>query len=695
MYSPFAIARIRCCRIVPLPLILTALAAPALAVEAGPPSGLDAAQWQAIKNQIAVESDTERNTANAIATTKHHGHDPGLFRTTVLGGNYDGLPAQANNPGPEFGYSVSMDGDWLAVGAPGTRTSSTTPTQESGAVFLFRREGGQWQLKQRPALGANYGAAPRCGTSVSLRLPHLLLGCPGVGTFADPDDEYGRFIFFRLDPDTGIWGTPNGSIIPSIHSRCGTSVAVSATGSGSGTAVAAIGCPGWNAGQGRVATRVYDSASGTWTSVAPVYLTANDGAHGDGFGQAVAIHRAEALNISVRRLAVGAPTKQHGNAILAGSVYMFEGNNWSEVGNFSHVNPDQFGATLFGSALAINSTQLIVGVPGGFTTACPNAPRCGTVRRYQRISGTWQSQEGGGGVNASGNPPGEQSGMRFGAAVALGHDNWTAVAAPQADGSFFLGGTAANVGMIELRRNGNAVHGVSGTDHQGELRPGSILIGGVAGGRFGTSLAFGNRRLAAGYPRSGSSISGDLVRRGSVWIYEQDRLFVDDFDGPDVVQFRNVNHALVNTTNGTSINWLSGAIVDTDPVAGYDINLYGSAGALSMWWNYSPDGNAGRAPGLGSSNYNVLPAGTVLGPGTPNGNWSRTNGAMADWRAGGAGYLGFRFDCSALPSAPANGVCYGYAHLQTTAPNGYPATLRGWSYNRRGHAITTASLIDP
>ncbi len=152
---------------------------------------------------------------------------------------------------------------------------------------------------------------------------------------------------------------------------------------------------------------------------------------------------------------------------------------------------------------------------------------------------------------------------------------------------------------------------------------------------------------------------------------------------PDVVESGLINHALADSINGTSINWLSGEIVDSDPQSGSDINLY-SSGGLAIWWNYAPSLSAGVAVASNSSNLSVLASGAVVGPASV---FSRTSGGMSDWRNGTTGYLGFRFNCSALPEPPPGNVCYGWMELETTAGGGYPATIVRYAYNRAGNSI--------
>lgn len=167
-----------------------------------------------------------------------------------------------------------------------------------------------------------------------------------------------------------------------------------------------------------------------------------------------------------------------------------------------------------------------------------------------------------------------------------------------------------------------------------------------------------------------------------------DGMFADGFDVEHVYVSGPIGHPVAATIDGTSINWINGAIVDSAPASGYDLNLYLGASAipngLAAWWSSAPAINAGVAASPSSSNYTVLGPGAVVGPGSI---FSRTNGPMSGWIAGTTGYLGFRFDCSALTTPPASGACYGYLHLSTTTGSGFPATILDYGYNLLGNPV--------
>lgn len=447
-----------------------------------------------------------------------------FVRTATLSGDYSGLPAQTAARGPEFGYSVAISGDWLVVGAPGTIVDGNFyGVAEHGAVFVFRREHG-WQLHQRITF-PYYGSAARCGYSVALAPPHLAIGCPGAGSSAAPAGEHGLVVLRRLHAD-GLWQQA-GADLGQTGARCGRAIALNALGSDD-PAVVAFGCPGWSNNTGRVWVDRYVPASGLWSGN-HVAVTASDASSGDRYGESLALYRAMAGAITVQRLAIGAPYKTHGPALAAGSVYVHSGSDWSQTAVLTGPSPQNFALTYFGSDVAMNNTQLVVGARGGLTFKCGNVPRCGTVTRFQRSGANWLLQEGGGAVNAGGNPPGEQPGMEFGDRVAIGADNWVAVAAPRTDGWTQFNGVAEDVGLVELRRADDGGWGVSWNQAQGEVRPGVIGALALAEGHFGHGLNFGGRRLAVGYPGAGTTVPGS-GRRGQVWIYEPDRIFADGFE---------------------------------------------------------------------------------------------------------------------------------------------------------------------
>lgn len=452
-----------------------------------------------------------------------------FIHDATLTGDFSALPDQGGSPGPGFGFSVAMDDDWLAVGAPATTfIGGSFGTADHGAVFLYHRNGSGWQYVQRilhPAWGDS-----QCGFSVALSVPHLVVGCNQADEIANPSTKAGIARWYRLDGSGTSWQIDSGYHGPP-ELECGTSVAISDV-HADGSVVLAIGCPGRLTENGFVVVYSYDAGLESWSG--PAFIFASDGAAGDRFGASLALWRSASGPIS-QRMAIGAPSKAHGSANGAGSAYLFEGASWTEVDSFTHPAPTFYPSASFGNSLAINATQLIIGSPGGISSNCPDPdplsyPRCGFIRRYEPDA-TIPLAGGGSAVNAFGNPPGEQLEMRFGNAVALGPYNWIATAAHFSDGYDANGQLAESTGLVELRRADDGGYSVHHDDQRTALRPDPLGAEDLAGGWFGNSLDFGDLQLAVGYPFAGN-FSG---RHGEVWIYRMlvpDQMFSDRFEQP-------------------------------------------------------------------------------------------------------------------------------------------------------------------
>ena len=146
----------------------------------------------------------------------------------------------------------------------------------------------------------------------------------------------------------------------------------------------------------------------------------------------------------------------------------------------------------------------------------------------------------------------------------------------------------------------------------------------------------------------------------------------------DIVDSGEIDLDIPATFDGLYLNWVTGTSADPN-VNFYDVDVTDPANGLHFYWPNNADGEG--AVGSGST-YDVLASGATVGPGST----FISAGGSADtsnWQSGVDGYLGFRFVC-AVPG----GFCYGYAHLTTTAPQGFPATVVRYWYNSAGDPIT-------
>jgi hypothetical protein len=83
----------------------------------------------------------------------------------------------------DFGTAVSLDDNTLLIGAPESDDTSNTGTGEGAAYIFYRNQGGAeaWQLKRR-MLGSSLGVNSGFGTSVSLKGDFAAVGAPTDNT---------------------------------------------------------------------------------------------------------------------------------------------------------------------------------------------------------------------------------------------------------------------------------------------------------------------------------------------------------------------------------------------------------------------------------------------------------------------------------------------------------------------------------
>jgi hypothetical protein len=139
-----------------------------------------------------------------------------IFRRTAAGWVQDAyVKAPVPHAGDGFGSDVALSGDTLAVAAP-FETGSVAGVGNlamSGAVYVYRRQGGQWQHEARLE-ASNPDAFDSFGSALALSGDTLAAGSFGESSAArgvggDQADDSAPlsgavYVFRRLD-DTGAW----------------------------------------------------------------------------------------------------------------------------------------------------------------------------------------------------------------------------------------------------------------------------------------------------------------------------------------------------------------------------------------------------------------------------------------------------------------------------------------------------------
>lgn len=178
------------------------------------------------------------------------------------------LHADSANAGTGFGGPAVISGDLLVVGA--TRADSNT-----GAAYVFRRDGGSWKQDARltyPGLPSAIRGG-RFGQAVLIDGRTVYVGAPGM------NQNLGAVVGFQRDSATGRWR----SVATLLPFAATPSIQF-------GSALAAvgheiwIGAPGASRFQGRVHRYAYDTA-GTFTAVSSL---ASDSAVQAAFGAVMA-----------------------------------------------------------------------------------------------------------------------------------------------------------------------------------------------------------------------------------------------------------------------------------------------------------------------------------------------------------------------------------------------------------------------
>ena len=297
------------------------------------------------------------------------------------------LKASNTDAGDDFGWSVALSGDTLAVGAPyedsnATGFSPTTPTtadnsaNNSGAVYVFTRSGSTWS-QQAYLKASNTDARDQFGHSVALSGNTLAVGAryeessaTGVGgTETDNSAAVSGavYVFTRIGStwsqqaylkasNTGVSDYFGSSVALS-----GNTLAVGATGESS-NATGVGGTETDNSAFQSGAVYVFTRSGSTWSQQA--YLKASNTDARDQFGHSVAL--------SGNTLAVGAryekssATDVDGNqydnsAPFSGAVYLFfgAGSTWLQQAYLKASNTDE--RDQFGSSVALSGNTLAVG----------------------------------------------------------------------------------------------------------------------------------------------------------------------------------------------------------------------------------------------------------------------------------------------------------------------------------------------
>lgn len=212
------------------------------------------------------------------------------------------LIASDGAAGDQFGYSVSLSGDYALIGAPSKMVGGNSL---QGQAYVFQRSGSVWT--QQAVLNlVNGGAGDEFGKSVSISGDNALLGAPG--STVDGKTSRGQAYIFHLTGSNWVQTASFTDSDGQAFDHFGASVAISGDN-------AVVGVPEsdlrGNPDQGKA--YVFHRSGPAWVEEA--ILSASDGGEEDIFGNSVSVFGDWA--------AAGAPFHDTGGNELSGQVYFF------------------------------------------------------------------------------------------------------------------------------------------------------------------------------------------------------------------------------------------------------------------------------------------------------------------------------------------------------------------------------------
>lgn len=261
-----------------------------------------------------------------------------------------------------FGSAVAIDGDWALIGSP----LDDDLGDQSGAVYVYRRVSGTWQLSQKlkasdAVPSAQFGNALAMHGDIAV-----------VGAFTDRpmgiQAAGSVYVFERSGTSwvqrSKLWASdasPNWNFGEAVDISSG----VIAVGSGVATGVSAYSGLAY----------VFEGSGSSWVQTAR--LVPSDAAQGDAFGDSV--------SVDGNRLVVGAPSANLPTGGNQGVAYYFVSpspGSWIEAQKLS--GPGTLNDYL-GFDLDLEGDNLLVSAPGA-NVAGSNS---GAVHYFRYQSGAW------------------------------------------------------------------------------------------------------------------------------------------------------------------------------------------------------------------------------------------------------------------------------------------------------------------
>ena len=391
-------------------------------------------------------------------------------RTAGLWTQQTRLTAADGAGGDFFGFSVSMSGESVLVGA---YSDDHPGFVNAGSAYVFTRSGSAWSQEQK-LVAVDGLASDQFGYSVSLSGETSVIGAPlDEPTGSAVGDNHGSAYTFTRSG--GIWSLQQKLVAADAlkGDNYGFNVAISGD-------TALMGAPTADVSSRSNSGAVYAHVrSGTtWTQQRKFSPT--DAAAEDRFGQAVALSGETAL--------MGAFFDDHTGVTNGGSAYVYlrSSTTWSQQAKL--VSGDVGANDRLGTAVALEGNTAVLGAPDQ-ALAEP-----GSAYVFTRSAGVWTQQQKLQAVDGA-------SGERYGTSVALSGDTLLAGTPFQRSGA----GEDAGSAYVYVLSSGTWTF-------QQKLSAGD----GASSDVFGLSVAASGSSVLAGVPYDDTAAGIDT---GSAYVF--------------------------------------------------------------------------------------------------------------------------------------------------------------------------------
>jgi FG-GAP repeat/HYR domain len=396
------------------------------------------------------------------------------------------LTAAGGGPDDAFGYSVSISGDSIVVGAYADDSGK-------GSAYVFANDCGEWTQIAKPE-SSDKGAADQFGFQVAISGDTAVVTAPEQEEGPGDNDSGAAYVFERNQDGANQWGQVRKLLSSdnAIGDAFGSSVAISGD-------TIIVGAreeddPGFDSGAAYIFGRNQGGAD-NWGEIKKI--EASDKAAGDNFGTSVGISGDTAI--------VGAHLEDD-PGLESGAAYIFQrnqggANNWGEVKKIEASDIENL--DFFGFAVAISGDTAIVAAP-----LEDDPGNSGTAYIFERNQGgadNWGEVKK---IKASD----KEMGDRFAFAVALSGDT-VIVGAPREDDA----GIDAGAAYIFERNQG-------GADNWGEVT--RLASPDVTGDNFfGYAVSISVDTAIVGAPRD--DFPG--VESGAAYLFERNQGGADNW----------------------------------------------------------------------------------------------------------------------------------------------------------------------